>query len=97
MARFCSDCPLTDARRRAIVRSALGATAYRVPAARVAMIADDAARLQLDARATSAHAARWGQACRQALDDGRPLPDVLPLDDDGEHVVTVGVFASLPG
>lgn len=91
MAR-CADCPLTDARRRALVRSALGATAYRVPAARVVMIADDAARLRLDARATSAHAVRWGKACRQALDAGRPLPDVLPLDDGAASAVG-GVFA----
>ena len=73
-----ADRPLTDARRRALVRSALGAMVYRLCAARVSLIAADCAALDLDERATFDRAARWAAACRRALDAGRRLPDVLP-------------------
>lgn len=75
-----SDRPLTDAKRRALVRSGIGSMAYRLSAERVAAIAADCARLDLDARGTVARAAVWGAACRRALDDGRPLPDALEVD-----------------
>ena len=76
-ASAAADRPLTDAKRRALVRSAVGAMVYRLDAAAVAMIAADCAALDLDARATMARAALWATACRQALDAGRPLPDAL--------------------
>lgn len=72
------DRPLTDAARRALVRSAVGPMVYRLDAAAVAMIAADCAGL--DARAAFARAAAWGRACRVALDAGQPLPAALPLD-----------------
>lgn len=77
MARAAADRPLTDAKRRALVRSAVGAMVYRLDAAAVAMIAADCAALELDARATMARAALWATACRRALDAGEPLPDSL--------------------
>ena len=70
-----SDQPLTPGRRRALVRSALGAMVYRVDATRVALIADDCDGL--DVPATFARAALWGAACRRALDAGEPLPAAL--------------------
>lgn len=72
-----ADRPLTDAKRRALVRSALGAMVYRLSRARVSLIADDCAALELDARETMARAARWAAVCRAALDAGRRLPDAL--------------------
>lgn len=69
--------PLTDAKRRALVRGALGSMAYRLDAAAVAMIAGDTAALELDAPATIARAMLWRDACRQALDAGEPLPVTL--------------------
>ncbi|MBK6768558.1 MAG: hypothetical protein IPG72_05925 [Ardenticatenales bacterium] len=68
---------MTAGKRRALVRSALGAMVYRLSAARVSMIADDCAALELDARATLDRAARWAAVCRAALDAGRRLPDAL--------------------
>ena len=69
--------PLTDAKRRALVRSAIGPMVYRLSAATIAAIADDCAGLELDAPATLQRAAAWGRACRQALDAGEPLPVTL--------------------
>lgn len=77
MARIAADRPLTDAKRRALARSGVGSMSYRLDAAALAMIADDCAALELDARATIARAALWATACRQALDAGRPLPNAL--------------------
>lgn len=71
------DRPLTDARRRALVRSALGTLANRLCSARVAMIAADCAALDLDAPGIIDRASRWREACRAALDAGRRLPDSL--------------------
>ena len=73
-----ADRPLTDARRRAVVRSAIGAMIYRLSRARIELIAEDCAALDLDARATFERAARWAAVCRASLDAGRQLPDVLP-------------------
>ena len=73
-----ADRPLTDARRRAVVRSAIGAMIYRLSRARIELIADDCAALDLDARATFERATHWAAVCRAALDAGRQLPDVLP-------------------
>ena len=78
-----ADRPLTDARRRAVVRSALGAMIYRVSRARVDLIAADCAAHELDARATFERAAHWAAVCRAALDAGRQLPDVLPAPSCG--------------
>lgn len=75
-----SDRPLTAAKRRALVRSALGPMVYRLSAERVAAIADDCARLDLDARGTVARAALWGAACRRALDACQPMPAALEAD-----------------
>ena len=69
--------PLTDAKRRTLVRSAIGPMVYRLSAATIAAIADDCAGLELDAPATLTRAAAWGRACRQALDAGEPLPVTL--------------------
>lgn len=74
-----ADRPLTDSRRRALVRSALGPLVYRVTASTVAMIAADCADRELDARATLDRAARWAAVCRRALDAGEPLPASLDV------------------
>lgn len=76
-AASAADRPLTDAKRRAVVRSAVGPMAYRLNAAVIAMIAADAAALELDARGTFERAALWATACRRALDAGEPLPAAL--------------------
>ena len=76
-AASAADRPLTDAKRRALVRSGIGPMVYRLDAAAVAMIAADCAGLDLDARATMSRAAAWASACRRALDAGEPLPDAL--------------------
>ena len=73
-----ADRPLTDARRRAVVRSAIGAMVYRLSRARIEVFADSCAALNLDSRATFERAAHWAAVCRAALDAGRQLPDVLP-------------------
>jgi len=70
-----ADRPLTDAKRRALVRSGIGPMVYRLDAAAVAMIPADCAALDLDARATMSRAAAWASACRRALDAGEPLPE----------------------
>lgn len=73
-----SDRPLTPGRRRALVRSALGAMVYRLTAERIAAIAEDCDGL--DVAATLERAALWSVACRRALDAGEPLPAVLAGD-----------------
>ena len=77
-AASAADRALTGAKRRAVVRSAVGPMAYRLNAAVIAMIAADAATLELDARGTFERAALWATACRRALDAGEPLPSSLP-------------------
>lgn len=84
---------LTAGKRRELVRSALGAMSYRVPASAVAAFAeasalDDAAGLY---RAASA----WAEACRAALDIGRALPTAAELArDDAARIAAADLDAA---
>lgn len=68
---------LTPGRRRAIVRSALGAMVHRLRPDVIAAIAAKADRRRCDAAETARLAIAWGGACRRALELGRPLPSDL--------------------
>lgn len=97
MQRAPADRPLTDAKRRALVRSAVGPMVYRLSAATIAAIADDTAAHGLDVRATCERAAAWGAACRRALDAGEPLPASLEVLDDAAARAAAAAALAEPG